>query len=124
MRGNHRKVTRRHAAPASRSRRIVRRAAVAVAIAAGLAGYGLSGASAATVHHATRRQIMAACEHGETMGIDGHTYVCTQVLIYSGSQQRCERWQAGLLAIVMAPRRPFVAQCDPDGRGYVWDAWR
>jgi hypothetical protein len=78
MRGNHRKVTRRHAAPASRSRRIVRTAAVAVAIAGGLAGYGLSGAHAATVHHATRRQIMAACKRGASMGIDRHTYVCVQ----------------------------------------------
>jgi hypothetical protein len=44
--------------------------------------------------------------------------------MYTSAEQRCQRWQDGLLAIIMAPGRPFVAQCDPDGPVYVWNAWR
>jgi hypothetical protein len=112
MRGNHRKV--------ARHQRIVRTAAVAVAIAGGLAGYGLSGANAATVHHATRRQIMAACERGQTIGIDAYTYRCVSVIRYAPDVPRCRRWQAGTYGLVVGDGAPILVRCDKDGPVYAW----
>jgi hypothetical protein len=140
MRGNHRKVTRRQAKPAGV---IKRRIAVAGVIGAGLVTTGLGSATLASATFApatpmavtvaghvtqapalSRRQIMAACKLGGGMEIDGRNYVCVQDLPYRARQEHCARWQAGLLAIIMGPRAPFVAQCVPDGPVFVWDMWR
>jgi hypothetical protein len=120
MRGNHRRVTLRHARPASKRRRIARRAGAVLIVGASLAGYGLSGVHAATVHHATRRQIMAACERGQTMGIGAYTYACVSVIRYSPDDPECRRWQAGTYGLIVGDGAPILIRCDRDGTVYVW----
>ncbi len=59
--------------------------AAALAVAAGLwAGSGTQASTAvaasrtATAHRVTVHSLLGACKHGETTGIDGHTYMCVQ----------------------------------------------
>lgn len=116
MRGNHRKVTRRHAAPASRIKRAVAAGAVIVAGSTGTAMLAGTGAHAGTVPALSARQIMAACERGESIGIDGHTYVCVRV----GTRAGMHRCEADLVSDIDQGFR-FNWDSERDTRGVV--AW-
>ena len=103
----------------ARKRGFARRAGI---IGAGLAATGLltfgaaSAAHAGTVPALSARQIMAACERGESIGIDGRTYVCVR----AGTRAGMHRCEADLVSNIDQGFR-FNWDSERDTRGVV--AW-